>query len=97
MNPRRSTGLRPSLSETRPMEDDNSVASKSGKTFEVHLDEGKPAVATLRGRLIIALATPGSVSRDVGCVCVHPVLCIRGRTYCPKAPTALISGKYRLK
>jgi hypothetical protein len=30
-------------------------------------------------------------------VCIHPVLRIRGSTYCPKSQTALLSGKCRLE
>ena len=33
---------------------------------EARLDEGKPAVATPRGRLLIALAAPGTGGRDAG-------------------------------
>jgi hypothetical protein len=39
-----------------------------------------------RGRLFIALAAPATGSGDAGRVCIHSVLRIRGRTYCPKAP-----------
>jgi hypothetical protein len=38
----------------------------------------------------------GTGSGDAGWVCIHPVLHIRGRTYCPKAPKARLSGKFRL-
>jgi hypothetical protein len=49
------------------------------------------------GRLLIALAAPATGSGDAGRVCIERILRVRGRTYCPKAPKTLLSGKCRLK
>jgi len=45
----------------------------------------------------LALAAPATGSGDAGRVCTHPVLRIRNRTYCRKAPKAFLSGKCRIK
>jgi hypothetical protein len=43
-------------------------------------------------RVLIAPAATGTGSRDDDRVCVHPVLCIRGRTYSPKPRVNVIQN-----
>src|SRR4029077_6950424 len=63
---------------------------------EVRLDEGKPAVASPARQA--AHSSGGAWHQSRGCRLSlrSPALRIRGRTYCPRAPKALLSGKYRI-